>query len=535
LTNLLDDIAAATALREGPEGVAQVLRRIYSAEIIELKRLSQQARIPVPVLAAVRSELERKGILERKAGGLALTATGRAFVEDSLRIQTRFDPKCGSCHGRRVVVGREFAAAIEKLTKHFEAWPPLNTQLDQAACLPETSIRRVLYMYESGALEGKSILILGDDDSISVTIGLVGEALGRKALARRVTVLETDPVIIDHLRRTALTEGLDVEFIEHDLRDPIPQRLERQFDTFETDPPYTIEGAALFLSRAVSALKPGVGRQGFLSFGAKSADETLAVQRKLQAMGLSIDEVIPAFNDYAGASILGRSSQMLRLAGTTSTAPLIVNHGPIYTGEAAPTVRLYRCLHCGAEINVGQGQPFATIEKLQAARCPACGETGFKYGGRIEITTALEIRPAAREDLAAVVDFEIDIARRSFPEDPVDSPEAQSKKLLHAFERSPHGMFVLVQRSEIVGWLWVSINTNAFTRQVYANLRSVAVRADRRRQGLAQAAVAHALKFAKANQAEWITTKVHNDNIAAKNLFAAAGFRPKHLTMELRF
>ena len=57
---------------------------------------------------------------------------------------------------------------------------------------------------------------------------------------------------------------------------PLPGGLAGGFDVACTDPPYTVAGAELFLSRAVSALAPEPGRHVFFSFGARRPDETLA-------------------------------------------------------------------------------------------------------------------------------------------------------------------------------------------------------------------------------------------------------------------
>jgi len=382
---LLEQVAKATSLREGVEGVAQVLRIVYSAERITLKDLSRKSGLPVPVLAAVRGELEKAHILGRRAG-LILTEQGRHFVEDHLKVTTRHDPICPTCHGRRVVVKEDLGPSIQELEGYFRQSPDVDVTLDQAPCLPETSMRRALYMYHCGALEGKKVIILGDDDLVSLAVGLLGRALGSHVLTRRLTVVETDRRWIDLIQRVSNLEDLEIECVEHDVRDPLPEGLRRQFDTFETDPPYTEEGMTLFVSRAIHALKPGHGQQGFLSFGPKSPAEMLDVHLNLVTMGLVVHEVIPAFNDYEGASVLGGSSQMIHLLTTEATKPLVLDsrYGePIYTGQSSPTTRLYVCTRCKRDYKVGQGHPFITIESLKAAGCATCGNARFRYVRRV--------------------------------------------------------------------------------------------------------------------------------------------------------
>ena len=382
--NLLEQVAEATSLREGAAGVAQVLRTVYLEERVTLKDLARKSGLPVPVLAAVRGELEKAGILERK-GGLVLTERGRRFVQDRLSITTRHDPTCPTCHGHRIVIAEDLQSSVQRLEHVFRQSPTVDVTLDQAPCLAETSLRRTLYMYQHGALEGKNVIILGDDDLVSLAVGFLGQALGQ-LLTKRLTVVEADRRWIELIQGVSEAENLGIECVHHNLREPLPDHLRHQFDTFETDPPYTTEGLTLFVSRAIQALKPGAGQQGFLSFGHKSPSELLDVHLNLVNMGLVVREAIPSFNDYQGASILGGSSQMIYLSTTSATDSLVPSsryEEPIYTGESSPTTRLYVCTQCKTKYEVGQGHPFATIESLKAAGCGKCGNTRLRYVRRI--------------------------------------------------------------------------------------------------------------------------------------------------------
>ena len=384
---LLEQVAKASALREGIEGVAAVLRAIHSSQVLSLKDLSAQTRMPLPVLSALRRELEKRNILERRGSGMALTQKGAGLVRDSLGIGTRHSAVCRECEGRRITISSDVAPALEILERYFEARPGVDTSLDQAPCLPETSLRRALYMYELGALEGKSVLFAGDDDSISLAAGLLGKMLGRDHFCRRMTVVDADQRILDHLSSAAEKEGLVIECVRWDFRDPLPEDLRGAFDVFETDPPYTAEGAGLFLARGASALRDGSGYHAFLSFGAKPPEESWQLHQRIQNLRLAVDEVIPSFNRYAGASILGSSSQIIHMLSTPATASAAgaVQRftRSIYTGEANPTIRLYSCLRCQQEVRVTRGERFRTIEQLKAKGCPNCGHNKFRYMRRV--------------------------------------------------------------------------------------------------------------------------------------------------------
>lgn len=542
--NLLNKIAAATSLREGPEGVAQILRNIFSRQPLSLKQLSQISRLPLPVLAAVRKEFEKLGITERHAQGIALTRKGLDYVERQLNISTKENVLCPGCDGRKIVIPDKLRPALEKLEYYFRQKPTVNVKLDQTAALPDSSIRRALYMYQTGALEGKSILFVGDDDSVSLAVALVGCALGRDKFYECLTVVEADERIIDFIEKVSRRESFDIKCVPHDLREPLPHDLRHKFDTFETDPPYTLNGMNLFVSRAISGLKNGTGRQGFLSFGHKSPDETLAIHKSLVNMGLIVNELIPGFNQYEGASIIGGSSQIFHLLTSADRVQIIPEKrydGAIYTSQVSPTTRMYRCLSCKTVINIGQGQKIETIEILKEKGCPVCKNDKFRFEGRRKIAPARkspeigEIRPVELKDLSEIVKLEIEIARISFPQDPVVAPKVHRQKLEKAIERGEKGLFVMADGNTVMGWLWVTINTHFLEQAPYGNIRSVAVVPEWRRKGISYELVSFAIDYCRRHKAKWITTKVHVDNEGMKNVYLEMGFHVKHLTMELRF
>ena len=371
---LLETVAAATRLREGPAGVSAVLRAVYRAGSLRLQDAAREARLPLPVATAVRRELEKAGLLERKHG-LALTREGRDFVERDLGLGVTFDVACPTCAGRGIALPREFAPLAERLAAIAARAPSADVTLDQAPCTPETALLRALLMLQAGGLEGRRVLVLGDDDSVSLAIGLLGRALGRD-LTRALVVLDADERWLAFLRDAAATEGIALETIRHDLRQPLPDAL-RSFDTVETDPPYTLEGARLFLARAGEAL--ATDGQCFFAFARWPAAQMLELQKLFVELGLAVRSVRPDFNRYAGASILGNVSQLVELvqARPPAAAPSAWT-GPLYTAEINPRLRAYVCADCGAETVLGEDGAPATIEALKTAGCRACGGRTFR-------------------------------------------------------------------------------------------------------------------------------------------------------------
>ena len=179
-TSILELIAQATRLREGSSGVQALLRAVYRAGSLRLQDAAREARLPLPVASAVRRELEKAGLLERKQG-LTLTGDGREFVERDLGMRTQLDITCATCAGHGIVIPDSLQAEVERLAEIIAGAPSVDVTLDQAPCSPDTAMRRALLMLQNGALEGKRVLLLGDDDSVSIAIGLLGRALRQNA------------------------------------------------------------------------------------------------------------------------------------------------------------------------------------------------------------------------------------------------------------------------------------------------------------------------------------------------------------------
>jgi N4-bis(aminopropyl)spermidine synthase len=171
-----------------------------------------------------------------------------------------------------------------------------------------------------------------------------------------------------------------VEHQKWDYREPVPNNLANRFDTIIVDPPYSIAGLKLVLSRSLSLLKNFPGKEIYLSFAHRSPKETLKIQKEIFRMGIVIQEIIPRFNYYEGAGILGNSTQLYRLITTGGSKPIIqaneMMNTPIYTGEINQSLRFYYCSNCSKLIEVGKKQHFHTIEQLKSSGCPFCSEKG---------------------------------------------------------------------------------------------------------------------------------------------------------------
>jgi len=150
-------------------------------------------------------------------------------------------------------------------------------------------------------------------------------------------------------------------------------------------------------------------------------------------------------------------------------------------------------------------------------------------------------RLACAEDLPVLAIFERELARLSFPEDPILDLDYHTGKLRRALEREPEGMIVQTVVSaaapagdEIAAWLWLSTKRTLATAEPYGVLRSLYVRRSYRRHGLALSLAEYALRYFARAGVKKIMAKVHTGNAPAVQVLRRAGFHPLHTTLEFR-
>ena len=333
---ILTIIAEKARLAEGIEGVRSILLTMYRFPSLKNKKVSQKTGIAIPALAATRGELVKAGIIEKKN---YLGEKGRTWIKKNLKLKFEYDPLPDNYALSLSEIPKEFTS-ISKIEKILEDRPKPDFALDQSHATSSTVVNRSLYLLKKGDIEGRKILFLGDDDATSLAVGLLN-------LAEEITVIDIDPNVIKFLSDGANTLSLtNFNVLTHDLRDSSPESVLNNFDVVVMDPPYTNEGLRLFLKRAKQILKTSVniegkdhkviGKKCLLCFGNKPPREMQQIQLSILDHGFIIKEMIPYFNLYKGASILGQFSHLyyLELAEIQNVDDkLSLNTIPIYTSE----------------------------------------------------------------------------------------------------------------------------------------------------------------------------------------------------------
>lgn len=366
-------------LQEGTQAIEQLFLECYLNPGISTKELARKTLLPTPVAAAIKRELIKAGALVQERG-VRCTADGVAWIEREWGYR-------GLNHSlyRELLNETNWSESLKdtlaELEELFSQRPSVNVQIDQSKCTPETSLRRAILCLKQHALIGKKILCVGDDDLVSVSIGLLMQRLfpDREHTVTHVDVLDIDERFLGYIETIAKERGLPIQCRRLDLREPLTESLHGQYDCFFTDPPYTLQSMSLFISRGIQALKREKGLPVFLSFAHKSPEFMLAMQREFVRMGLTVSANFPHFNDYEGAEMIANRSQMFILRTTEQTKPEYAMKftDALYTGEVKQTLRTYRCKQCLRDVHVGVHGEFATIEQLKNEGCAGCGHDTF--------------------------------------------------------------------------------------------------------------------------------------------------------------
>ena len=229
---------------------------------------------------------------------------------------------------------------LNNIKVYLNKRPTPEFALDQSHADAPTVIKKVLYLLKKGDIEGRKIIFLGDDDNISLAVGLT-------KLAKEITVVDIDNRVLDFLLQSAGEFSLtNFNVKNHDLRESCPRDILNKYDVVIMDPPYTIEGLRLFLKRAGQVLKSNIhvngnnyhiiGKKCLLSFGNKPPEEIQKIQSSILDHGFIINEMIPEFNHYKGASIIGQFSHLYYLQTVKNPSNeynLNLHTGLIYTSE----------------------------------------------------------------------------------------------------------------------------------------------------------------------------------------------------------
>jgi hypothetical protein len=248
-------------------------------------RIVELSRQPLPVVADVLKSLISNGYLKVDNGEIVFL--DGSIEPDISEIGDFDESRCKGCEGRGIDFDR-YSNLLKEFRGIAKDRPSALQEFDQGFVSEETTIARVAFMHRWGDVRGKSMMLIGDDDLLSIALWLTG-------MPERITVLEIDERLISFIKDTT---GKNVEVMVYDVRRPLPQELIGSFDVFFTDPTESLEGFKLFALRGMLSLK----KEGTGYFGLTRVEASLKkwydIQRFLHECGFVITDIIDDFNHY---------------------------------------------------------------------------------------------------------------------------------------------------------------------------------------------------------------------------------------------
>lgn len=320
IVDYIKEIEKKVSIDEGIIAIEQFLINVYFENPISNKELARKICLPIPLIVAIKKEFIKAGIVKQDRG-ITMTPKGIDYVENDLGYQGLNKILFKELNNGVCNVEETFLEEIQIIEKIFNGRPKPDFSMDQTHCTYITSLKRSILALKNNTLINKKILCVGDDDLVSVSLGLLLKKLYRDGDKSKseIHVIDIDERYLDYIDKIAGEYDLPITCHSMDLRNSMDKELIAKFDCFYTDPPYTMNGLHLFLSRGISALKKIKGLPIFFSFAHKSYDYSFEMMRKFNEMGLSVCRIMPKFNVYEGASIIGNIGQLIILKTTSYT------------------------------------------------------------------------------------------------------------------------------------------------------------------------------------------------------------------------
>ncbi|SHK37297.1 bis-aminopropyl spermidine synthase family protein [Rhodothermus profundi] len=250
------------------------------------------SHVPLRALTAFWHQLIAAELLEARDGALRLTKSGQALAQ-ALGVAPAREATCPHCEGRGVDYHTLPEQVVTRFAEICKQRPEAIQAYDQGFVTEATTLSRIAFAWHRGDLEGKTIIVLGDDDLMSIAAALTGAPA-------RILAIDIDERLIQFINEVARREGLDrLEAVRYDLRDPLPTSWLRSFDTFMTDPTESFLGFKTTIERGLMALRgPGCAGYFGLTHVESSYEKWARIQRFLLDSGAVLTDLLDDFSAY---------------------------------------------------------------------------------------------------------------------------------------------------------------------------------------------------------------------------------------------
>lgn len=142
------------------------------------------------------------------------------------------------------------------------------------------------------------------------------------------------------------------------------------------------------------------------------------------------------------------------------------------------------------------------------------------------------LRPLEEKDLETIAMFEGEIAKMSFPDDPITDIPFYVKKLKQLMANKDAAAFVAESGGELVGWANVSQRQNFITKEKYADFHSIYVAPSQRGGGVVSALINAVFDHCRQQGLDKVVFRTRANNERMKSVLARVGFEPTQIYYE---
>src|SRR2546430_894900 len=136
------------------------------------------------------------------------------------------------------------------------------------------------------------------------------------------------------------------------------------------------------------------------------------------------------------------------------------------------------------------------------------------------------LRRLEPRDIGTVASFEREIAKVSFPDDPITDLDFYAKKLTRVIPDNNAAAIVAEDASGVVGWAHVSKRRNFITKEAYGDFHSIYISPSQRGTDVVGELVRAVFDFCREERLDRVLFRTRATNERMKKVLARFGFLP---------
>ncbi len=184
-----------------------------------------------------------------------------------------------------------YAKLEKKFKKAVKDRPRAKIEYFQGWVTSKSIVKRIKFMHECDGLKDKNIVLIGDDDLLSIALALTD-------LPKRIVVLDIDERLGKFIENFNKKYKKNIEFVEYDVANPLPKKLVSKFHIFSTEPLESYTGFLAFLTRGAASLKKnGSGYIG-LTRAEVGLKKWQLFEKMMLDMNFVITDLLRDFSEY---------------------------------------------------------------------------------------------------------------------------------------------------------------------------------------------------------------------------------------------